>query len=94
MGRPKILLTRRWPEKVEIKLSEIYDVTFNDTDTALNINDFCEALKKYDAILPTVTDIMPKRFLKLQIYELEYWATMVLGMHILIYQRHNLRGLL
>ena len=63
MGKPKILVTRRWPKKVEIKLSETYDVTFNDTDTALNINDFCEALKKYDAILPTVTDIMPKKIL-------------------------------
>jgi len=33
MGKPKILVTRRWPEKVEIKLSEAYDVTFNDTDS-------------------------------------------------------------
>ncbi len=74
MGKPKILLTRRWPEKVEIKLSEIYDVTFNDTDTALNINDFCEALKKYDAILPTVTDIMPKK-----IFETTDIRTRILG---------------
>ena len=36
MKKPKILVTRKWPEKVETKLSESYDVTFNNNDIALN----------------------------------------------------------
>ncbi|MDA9178320.1 D-glycerate dehydrogenase [Amylibacter sp.] len=74
MKKPKILVTRRWPEKVEIKLSETYDVTFNEADIALTTIDFCEALKKYDAILPTVTDIMPKK-----IFETTNIRTRILG---------------
>ena len=74
MKKPKILVTRKWPEKVETKLSESYDVTFNNNDIALNTNDFCEALKKYDAILPTVTDKMPKK-----IFEVSNIRTQILG---------------
>ena len=35
MKKPKILVTRKWPEKVEKKLSESFDVTFNNNDIAL-----------------------------------------------------------
>ena len=83
MEKPKILVTRRWPAKVEKKLSESFDVTFNDTDIALSINDFCDAMKKFDAILPTVTDIMPKKIFEASEYtNSNTWATMVLGMLI------------
>jgi len=74
MEKPKILVTRRWPAKVEKKLSESFDVTFNDTDIALSINDFCDAMKKFDAILPTVTDKIPKK-----IFEVENIRTQILG---------------
>ena len=66
MEKPKILVTRRWPAKVEKKLSESFDVTFNDTDIALSINDFCDAMKKFDAILPTVTDKIPKKIFEVK----------------------------
>lgn len=54
--KPSVLVTRRWPEAVERRLSEQYDVTFNTDDVPLSAADFRHALGVYDAILPTVTD--------------------------------------
>ena len=56
MTKPKILVSRRWPEAVETAMKEKYDVTFNISDKPLSTNEFKEALSVYDAILPTVTD--------------------------------------
>ncbi|OYX44520.1 MAG: D-glycerate dehydrogenase [Rhodobacterales bacterium 32-67-9] len=56
MTRPKILITRRWPEAVEARLAAAFDVTRNDADTPLGPDALRDALRTFDAILPTVTD--------------------------------------
>ncbi len=56
--KPKVLVTRRWPAAVEHELSERFDVVFNTQDRPLTPADFRDALGKFDAILPTVTDGM------------------------------------
>ncbi len=56
MPRPKILLTRRWPKAVEKHLMERYDVAFNETDQPLDTSEIREAIVKYDAVCPTVSD--------------------------------------
>lgn len=64
MKKPKVLVTRRWPEKVEKKLRELYDVTLNVSDNPMSEVDLCEAMSNFDAILPTVTDIMSQKIFK------------------------------
>jgi lactate dehydrogenase-like 2-hydroxyacid dehydrogenase len=54
--RPKVFLTRRWPDAVEARLSASYDVTLNDTDTPLNGTELALAMREHDALCPTVTD--------------------------------------
>ena len=56
MARPSVLVTRRWPAAVEARLSERYDVELNRSDKPLSPGQFREALRRYDAVLPTVTD--------------------------------------
>jgi lactate dehydrogenase-like 2-hydroxyacid dehydrogenase len=56
MVKPSVLITRRWPSVVEQKLAERYDVELNHSDRPLSPVDFREAIAKYDAVLPTVTD--------------------------------------
>lgn len=56
MTRPKILVTRRWPEAVERKLAEDFDLHLNTPDTPLGEEALRAAMRDYDAILPTVTD--------------------------------------
>ena len=56
MAKPKVLVTRRWPEVVEAQLSELFDTSFNDSDTPLSADSLRSALQSFDAVLPTVTD--------------------------------------
>ena len=54
--KPKVLVTRRWPASVEAQLAERFDAQFNAADTPMTSADFRDALARFDAILPTVTD--------------------------------------
>lgn len=56
MSRPRILVTRRWPEAVETRLAQEFDATFNPDDTPMTEAALRDAMAEYDAILPTVTD--------------------------------------
>ena len=56
MVKPSVLVTRRWPEAVEAQLAQDYDVVLNTADKPLSPSDFRDALRKFDAVLPTVTD--------------------------------------
>lgn len=51
-----IWLTRRWPERVEAKMADIGDVSFNRTDKALSREELCTALASADVLCSTVTD--------------------------------------
>lgn len=53
---PSILLSRRWPSAVEDALRAQYKVTVNDTDTPLSKAQFIDAMYRFDAICPTVSD--------------------------------------
>jgi len=56
MCKPKILVTRKWPEAVEGKLSELFEPVFNKNDRPLDEVTMRSALIECDALLPTVTD--------------------------------------
>lgn len=60
MTKPKVLVTRRWPEAVEQQMAKVFDLDLNLSDTPLTEGDFRDALTRYDAVLPTVTDRLPK----------------------------------
>ena len=59
MTRPKVLVTRRWPQAVEAKMAEMFELDLNMADEPMSEGDFRDALRRYDAILPTVTDRLP-----------------------------------
>jgi hypothetical protein len=56
--RPRILLTRRWPEAVELYLAKRFDVTFNAEDRVLEPDELRTAVSMFDAIRPTIGDHM------------------------------------
>jgi glyoxylate reductase len=56
MAKPRILTTRRWPEGVEKKLAERFDLVRNEGDRPLTADDFRRAFREFDAVCPTVTD--------------------------------------
>jgi len=56
MSKPKVIVTRRWPEVVENRLKELYDVQLNEDDQPMSAEELKQALRSADAVLPTVTD--------------------------------------
>ena len=56
MSKPKVIITRRWPEQVESRLKELYEVLPNEDDHPMSTEELQEALTSADAVLPTVSD--------------------------------------
>jgi lactate dehydrogenase-like 2-hydroxyacid dehydrogenase len=56
MSKPKVIVSRRWPEEVERHMTEVFDVQLNENDVAMTADEMRAALKSCDAFCPTVTD--------------------------------------
>ena len=62
--KPIVTLTRRWPEEVEARLAELYDVRLNGEDHPMPVEALQKALAESDALCPTVSDRIDARILK------------------------------
>lgn len=56
MAKPKIVVTRRLPDAVEARLSDLFEPVFNTSDQPMTPCALRAALKDADGLLPTVTD--------------------------------------
>jgi D-3-phosphoglycerate dehydrogenase len=56
MGKPKVIVTRRWPEKVEQALPAHFGVQLNEDDHPFTRAELEDALQNADALFSTVTD--------------------------------------
>ena len=54
--RPVVIVTRRWPEGIEERMAELFDVRFNLADLAMSQDALAAAMQDCDVLLPTVTD--------------------------------------
>nr|WP_174838944.1 MULTISPECIES: D-glycerate dehydrogenase [unclassified Ruegeria] len=54
--RLSVVVTRRLPEAVETRLSELFDVTLRDTDNPMSRDELVAAVKTADVLVPTITD--------------------------------------
>lgn len=61
--KPKVLITRRWPKAVERRLADRYEVTLNATDTPMTLDALQAAMRKHDALCPTVSDVISSQVL-------------------------------
>lgn len=55
--KPRVLLTRRWPEQAEARARERFDVTLNSNDQKMSAAQLREAMTSYDVVCPTVSDL-------------------------------------
>ena len=56
LSRPRVVLSRRWPARVESLLAEDYEVRRNAPDQPMSAAAMRRALRESDAFCPTVTD--------------------------------------
>jgi lactate dehydrogenase-like 2-hydroxyacid dehydrogenase len=56
VSKPKVIITRKWPEAAEARARELFDVTLNSDDHPMSVAEIQDALKNADAVCPTVSD--------------------------------------
>lgn len=56
MSKPKVIVTRRWPQAVEDHMRGLFDVELNDSDEPMDEVALQDALGRADALCPTVSD--------------------------------------
>ena len=61
--RLKVIVTRRLPDAVELRLKELFDAELNEADTAFTDGQLVEAVKRADVLVSTVTDQVTGRIL-------------------------------
>lgn len=54
--RPSLAVTRRLPEEVEHWLASHFEVELNSEDRPLSREELASAMRRHDALLPTITD--------------------------------------
>ncbi len=54
--RLSVVVTRRLPEAVEARLSELFDTTLREDDTPMTREELSKAMKTADVLVPTITD--------------------------------------
>lgn len=54
--RLSVVVTRRLPEAVETRLSELFDVSLRDDDTPMTRGQLVDAMATADVLVPTLTD--------------------------------------
>lgn len=56
--RLSVVVTRRLPESVETRMTELFDVSLRDSDAPMTAAELAEALKTADVLVPAVTDVI------------------------------------
>ncbi|MDX5356951.1 MAG: D-glycerate dehydrogenase [Rhodobacterales bacterium] len=54
--RLSVVVTRRLPEAVETRMTELFDVTLRDPDTRMSRDELAAAMRAADVLVPCVTD--------------------------------------
>ena len=62
-GKLKVALTRRWPESVERRMADAFELRINEGNRAMNDEAIGEVLAWADVLCPTVTDSIGQELL-------------------------------
>lgn len=55
-SRLTVVVTRRLPEAVETRMTELFDVELRDPDVAMTRDELAAAMRRADVLVPTITD--------------------------------------
>jgi lactate dehydrogenase-like 2-hydroxyacid dehydrogenase len=56
MSKPRVIVTRHWPDEVEARLADHFEVRLNPDDAPMSATALRDAFADYDAVFSTVTD--------------------------------------
>lgn len=92
--RLSVVVTRRLPEAVETRMSELFDVTLRGDDTPLGRAELAEAMKTADVLVPTLCDQIDQRLLAQAGENLKLIANFGAGIDHIDVQTARQRGIL
>ena len=93
MSRPKVVVTRRWPEEVEKELQSLYDVQLNERDVPMTVAELQEALRTADALCPTVSDKITAEVLSAEPFKTKILGNFGVGFNHIDIEAAKARGL-
>ena len=91
--RLKVIVTRRLPDAVELRLKELFDTELNQSDEAFTANQLVDAVKRADVLVSTVTDPVDGRILSQAGDQLRMIAQFGAGVDNIDVQTANERGI-
>jgi glyoxylate reductase len=62
--KPKVVVTRKLPEPIEARMSELFDAVLNVDDAPMSLEALAAALAEADVLVPTITDRLDARTLE------------------------------
>jgi len=66
VSKPRVIITRKWPEAAEAEAKKLFDVQLNKDDHPMTVAELQEALRTADAVCPTVSDTISAEVLSAQ----------------------------
>ena len=92
--RLSVVVTRRLPEAVETRMTELFDVKLREDDTPLSREALAEAMQTADVIVPTITDTIDQGLLAQAGNQLKLIANFGAGVDHIDVQTARQRGIL
>ncbi|MEO0882563.1 MAG: D-glycerate dehydrogenase [Pseudomonadota bacterium] len=62
-GKLKVVVTRKLPAPVELRMKELFDADLNEDDHAFTTEELADAMGRADVLVPTVTDDIDARLM-------------------------------
>src|SRR6201988_1133914 len=62
--KPLVVVTRKLPDSIEIRMRELFDAKLNLDDTPMTPEQIAEAVRTADVLVPTVSDVISEEVLK------------------------------
>jgi glyoxylate reductase len=91
--RLKVIVTRRLPDAVELRLKELFDTELNQADEAFSADQLVDAVKRADVLVSTVTDQVDGRVLAQAGEQLQMIAQFGAGVDNIDVQSASERGI-
>jgi glyoxylate reductase len=91
--KPKVIVTRRLPDPIEIRMRELFDTELNVDDKPLSSEQLCAAVAHADILAPTITDRIDKTVLAAAGPQLKLIANFGAGVDHIDVAEANARGI-
>lgn len=92
--RLSVVVTRRLPETVETRMTELFNVELRDSDTPMTREALAEAMRRADVLVPTITDTIDQGLLAQAGNKLKLIANFGAGVDHIDVQTARQRGIL